>query len=142
MISKWYLQDCRQQIHFIVIIFYFAHAFQILANKLSKIKDSKKEELLLPDPITLSQIEKDENSFTKEELIDHNEAWKAVENDKLFIPEYTKFNSEHISKEATEGVALKMPIFFCVIKSMDLTSGHDINCELMDMKGILKYYII
>ena len=90
----------------------------------------------------MSQIEKDENSFTKEELIDHNEAWKAVENDKLFIPEYTKFNSEHISKEATEGVALKMPIFFCVIKSMDLTSGHDINCELMDMKGILKYYII
>ena len=30
---------------------------------------------------------------------------------------------------------MKMPIFFCVIKSMDLLSGHDINCELIDMKG-------
>ena len=76
-----------------------------------------------------------DNSLSREELIDHNEAWSAVEKDELFVPEYTKFNSDHINKEATEGVALKMPIFFCVIKSMDLLSGHDINCELIDMKG-------
>ena len=110
--------------------------FQV-AKTLAKIKgkDSVKDELPQPDHRSLSQIEKDENSLSREELIEHNEAWSAVEKDELFVPEYTKFNSDHINKEATEGVALKMPIFFCVIKSMDLLSGHDINCELIDMKG-------
>ena len=116
----------------------FQYLLQI-ANKLAKVKDVNKDagyHSLSPEETTLSQMEKEENSLTREELIDQNEAWKAVEQDELFVPEYTKFNSEHINREATEGVALKMPIFFCVIKSMDLSSGHDINCELMDMKGI------
>jgi hypothetical protein len=110
--------------------------FQV-AKTLAKIKgkDSIKDDVLPQDNRSLSQIEKDENSLSREELIEHNEAWSAVEKDELFVPEYTKFNSDHINKEATEGVALKMPIFFCVIKSMDLLSGHDINCELIDMKG-------
>ena len=116
----------------------FQYLLQI-ASKLAKVKDVKKDagyHSLSPEETTLSQMEKEENSLTREELIDQNEAWKAVEQDELFVPEYTKFNSEHINREATEGVALKMPIFFCVIKSMDLSSGHDINCELIDMKGI------
>ena len=74
--------------------------FQV-AKTLAKIKgkDSVKDELPQPDHRSLSQIEKDENSLSREELIEHNEAWSAVEKDELFVPEYTKFNSDHINKE-------------------------------------------
>ena len=102
-----------------------------IATKLASIKDRPKDE----EELTLSQMEKDDVSLTKEELIDGNKAWKACEADPLYIPENSKFNSQYILKESTEGVAMKIPIFFCVIKSMDPTSGLDISCELMDPKG-------
>ncbi len=91
-----------------------------IATKLAKIKDQRDEISDLP----LSQIEKSDNGgMSKEELIDQNDAWKALEKDSLFVAENQKFNCVFISKEATEGMAFRVPIFFCVIKAMDLTSS-------------------
>ena len=84
-----------------------------IAVKLAKIKDKTDTE----ENVSLSQMEKDENVLSKEELIDQNKAWKALENDDLFNAN-SRFNTEHIKKEAIEGMAIKVPIFFGVLKSI------------------------
>ena len=47
-----------------------------IASKLAKVKDVKKDagyHSISPEETTLSQMEKEENSLTREELIDQNE---------------------------------------------------------------------
>ena len=106
-----------------------------IALKLKSIKEKRKDLENQDGGLSLSQMEKEDGILTKKELIDNNRAWHALKEDPLYTPENAKFDSTHIINEATEGVALKMPIFFCVIKSMDMSSGLDVNCEVMDIKG-------
>ena len=46
-----------------------------------------------------------------------------------------KYNTEFIKKEVKDGMALKVPVFCAVIRTIDITSGLDMSCEFMDDKG-------
>ena len=112
------------------------------ALKLSKIKHptpSKNDD----DQITLSQIqvicsEEDELGLTREELIDDNKAWEAIKKDSDFTQDYFKYNSEYIKRQAKmSGSSIKVPLFCSVIKSIDISSGLDPACQLIDSHGVV-----
>ena len=89
--------------------------------------------------------------LSREELIETNEAWKEIVDQEDLIASRTKYNTEFIKKEVKDGMALKVPVFCCVIRTIDITAGLDMSCEFMDDKGeicgvfhryvILKYWI-
>ena len=101
-------------------------------HQLAKIKDKREHDQILLENITNGDHDL---ILTREELIENNEAWNEILKQTDLNESRMKYNTEYMKKEVTEGMALKVPIFCAVLKSVDITSGLDMACELMDDKG-------
>ena len=102
-----------------------------LKHKFAKIKD-KRDQTKETDH---QESEDLEMLLSREELIETNEAWKEILGQEDLSASRLKYNTEFIKKEVKDGMALKVPVFCAVIRTIDITSGLDMSCEFMDDKG-------
>jgi len=105
------------------------------ALKFSKMKP-KRRSAGEHESIICQEEDEEDVGLSKEDLIDDNVTWQAIQDDKDFTEEYFKVTSEDIKNKAKfSDSSIKVPLFCCVIKSIDVSTGLDPTCEFIDPKG-------
>ena len=105
------------------------------ALKFSKMKP-KRRSAGEQESIICQEEDEEDVGLSKEDLIDDNVTWQAIQDDKDFTEEYFKVTSEDIKNKAKfSDSSIKVPLFCCVIKSIDVSTGLDPTCEFIDPKG-------